>query len=206
MLTYEPITFAKSPNAKSKEQFESFVIGDLDWSVSDESLTLTWDGKDYAVDPDGFRYVIQYGLTQGLMDSYAPHTTHAKANNAFIARLKKIIEGTMSLEGSRTADPVRSEMIKLATERMCDLAGKSESALRKDLGKAFMKQRNDLLAKYESVFRKRAEMIVELRKSELDFAAVDAAQETEAEPAAPTEAMATKAEVKGKKSASKKAA
>lgn len=169
-LTADTLEFGKSPTTKSPTQFTPFHIGDLDWSVEGDVLTLEFDGKAYEVADDGFRYVIQYGLQQALTDSYAAEIDAAKATTRFIARLKKIIEGTMSLDGKSTGDPVRAEMRALAVRAYCTSQGKSESALRKELGKTWSRTIRGVMEQLGDKLRPAAESIVEAKRLAVDLA------------------------------------
>jgi hypothetical protein len=184
-ISHEPIEFGKKPTSKSVAQFEPFVIGEVDWSIEGDQLTLTVNGTDFAVAEDGFKYIVQYGLQQALTDSYATETTLDKASKKFTERLKKIVDGTMSLDGNRTADPLASASREVAVAIMCKLAGKSESALRKEFGKAWSKSVRAVLTdeRYREIIAKRAQTIVDMKTFEI-AAPVD---ETESKPEAQPE-------------------
>jgi hypothetical protein len=194
-ISHEPLEFGKSPTAKSVTKFEPFVIGEVDWSIENDQLTLTVNGTDFAVAEDGFKYVVQYGLQQALTDSYATETTLDKASKKFTERLKKIVDGTMSLDGNRSADPLATASREVAIAIMCKIANKSESALRKEFGKAWSKSVRAVLTdeRYREIIAKRAQVIVDMKTFEIaapvdaDESQPEAAQpdgETPTEPAA----------------------
>lgn len=194
-LTADTLEFGKSPTTKSPTQFAPFHIGDLDWTVEGDMLTLEFDGKAYEVADDGFRYVIQYGLQQALTDSYAAETDATKATARFIARLKKIIEGSMSLDGKATGDPVRAEMRALAVKAYCTSMGKSESALRKELGKTWSRTIRAVMEKLGDKLRPAAESIVNAKRLAVDLALTPEPVEAVPEPKevpAPTKAKRAK--------------
>lgn len=155
------INFSKSPTAKSKEQFTAFDIADL--TVDFEDFDLTIDGD--AVDAEGIRYIIGYGLQQALADSYAAETTYDKAWPKFNKRLVAIIEGDMVFgSGNRSGDPVATTMRELARDIVFELkseSGETREKFAKRVGKA---QRTAWLSKVlEQVgdnLRERAEAIV----------------------------------------------
>jgi hypothetical protein len=217
MLRNQVIELAKRPTARSTVQFAPFHVADIDWSVNDESLTVSIDGDEYEVDRDGFKYIVAYGLRQALTDSYSAETTRAKARKAVEARLEKIVNGEMALDGSRGSDPVKTEMRKLAIALIVQERGKSESALRKSFEKGAKPGFNglvrDMLDRFESKIRAVAVANVNSRKlSVADILAVDEEgdesegeqQSEEQTPAPQVEAPTPEATPKSKRS--KKAA
>lgn len=202
------LEFGKAPTAKSPVQFAAFQIADLDWSLDGEQFTIHAGEKDIPVHVDGLRYVLTYGLQQSLTDSYAAETVRDKAMKKFLARLTKIVEGTMPLDGKASGDPVRSKMREMAVAMLCNQEGKKESALRKALGKGWSRAVKALMDKHEDRLRKAAETIVETMRLTADLnvnvESDTAAEESETEDETPAEVEQPK--VEGKKSSRRKAA
>jgi len=155
------ITFRKEPTSKSKVQFDAFDIADLAVEFEDFDLSINGD----AVDAEGVRYIIGYGLQQALADSYAAETTYDKAASKFDKRLSAIIEGDMVFgSGNRSADPVATAMRELARDLVFELkseSGETREKFAKRVGKA---QRaawlQKVLEQAGDNLRERAEVIV----------------------------------------------
>ena len=162
------INFRKEPTAKSKVQFDAFDIAEINVQFDDFDMTIDGD----AVDMEGIRYIIGYGLQQALADSYAAETTYDKASPKFDKRLNAIIEGDMVFgSGNRSGDPVAVVMRDMARDLVFELKGESGETREKFAKRVSKAQRAAWLQKVlEQVgdnLRERAEVIVAQRaKSE----------------------------------------
>lgn len=77
-------------------------------------------------------YLLTYGLKQSLSDSYASAKDQAEFDAMLSKRLKKIIEGTMSIrEAGSPTDPFESTVIRFAKARLSAIAKKQGKKLPK---------------------------------------------------------------------------
>jgi hypothetical protein len=68
-----------------------------------------------AIETNSHVYVYTYGLRQALADSMASAKDAAEAEGGFTKRLRKLMEGTMSIrEVTRTTNPIEVEAKRLA--------------------------------------------------------------------------------------------
>jgi hypothetical protein len=160
------VVFAKSATAKSKVQFASFNIAELTVAFDDDfAIEINGD----AVDVEGVRYIIGYGLQQALADSYAAETTYAGAAPKFAKRLAAIMSGDMVFgAANRSSDPVVVEMNELIRTYIFELKRDSTKEayadFRKRVGKGqFAKWFDQVVAQAGDTFRAKAEAIVATR-------------------------------------------